>query len=39
VAVETTNMSTAAMSVVCRKLREVGEGSLGREGMFLPTVA
>src|ERR1700736_3997098 len=41
VAVATTNMSIAAMSVrwFCRKLRQVGEGSLGRHGMYLPTVA
>src|ERR1700733_10172526 len=34
-------MSIAAMSVrwLCRKLRQVGEGTLGRHGMYLPTVA
>jgi hypothetical protein len=33
----TTNMSIAAMSVrwLCRKLRQVGEGTLGRHGMYL----
>jgi len=37
----TTNMSIAAMSVsrLCRKLRQVGEGTLRRHGMYLPTVA
>jgi hypothetical protein len=39
--VATTNMSTAA--ILCmwlrRKLRQVGEGALGRQGMYLPTVA
>src|SRR6266568_2783741 len=41
VAVATTNMSIAAMSVrwLCRKLRQVGEGTLGRHGRYLPTVA
>ena len=34
-------MSIAAMSVrwLCRKLRQVGEGTLGRHGRYLPTVA
>jgi hypothetical protein len=34
-------MSIAAMSVkwLCRKLRQVGEGTLGRHGMYRPTVA
>src|ERR1700730_1856577 len=34
-------MSTATMSVMwfCRKVRQVGEGYLGRHGMYLPTVA
>ena len=33
--------SPAAMSVswLCRKLRQVGEGTLGRHGRYLPTVA
>ena len=37
----TTNMSIAAMSGrwLCRKLRQVGEGTLGRHGMYRPTVA
>src|SRR6185295_13511627 len=41
VAVATTNMSIAAMSVtwLCRKLRQVGEGALGRHRRYLPTVA
>ena len=35
------NMSTAAMTVIWfrRKLRQVGEGALGRRGKCLPTVA
>ena len=34
-------MSIAAMSVrwLCRKLRQVGEGTLGRHGRDMPTVA
>src|ERR1700730_1359946 len=41
VAVAMTNMSTATMSVMwfCRKVRQVGEGTLGRHGRYLPTVA
>ena len=41
VAVATTNMSAAAMSVTwfCRMLRQVGEGSFRRHGIYLPTVA
>jgi len=39
--VTTTNMSIAAMSGswLCRKLRQVGEGTLGRQGVQRPTVA
>ena len=34
-------MSIASVSVtwLCRKLRQVGEGVLGRRGRYLPTVA
>jgi hypothetical protein len=39
--VATTNMSIAAMSGrwLRRKLRQVGEGTLGRHGIYRPTVA
>jgi hypothetical protein len=41
VGVATTNMSIDAMSVrwLSRKLRQGGEGTLGRHGSYLPTVA
>jgi hypothetical protein len=41
VAVATTKISSATMSRMwlCRKARQVGEGTLGRRSMHLPTVA